>query len=83
MQHSIKRANPEYHFFERKEIETIKGWYFAFRSQALDCDMYNMILYKKVGEHILQANFNCLYKNFIPWKKATLQMWSTIEEEVK
>lgn len=75
---AIHRNNPDYQIYPYERLEKIKGCWFAFRSHAMDSDLYNMMLLVPVGKKLVLANFNCPYKDYQKWKKAVLMMWDTI-----
>ncbi len=82
---AIHRSYPDYPMYQCMELEKIKGWYFDFRSHAMDSDLYNMILMAPVDKKLLQSSFNCPYKDYYEWKKTALMIWNTItklEKEV-
>lgn len=76
----IKRAHPDYQLYPGKYICEEKGYYFGFRSHALDSDLYNMSLLMQIKDRLLQGSFNCIYKEYIEWKNIVLMIWETIQE---
>lgn len=67
-------------FYEFEELGKVSGYYFTFRSHAMDIDLYNIQLIAPLKNQILQASFNCPYKKYKEWKKVALLVWETIEE---
>lgn len=84
MKAAIYRANPDYRMYSTECLSDIKGCWFAFRSHAMDSDLYNMMLVVPVGIKLVQCSFNCYYKDYQKWKKVVLMMWESIRalEEV-
>ncbi len=76
----IKRAHPDCILYPAKYIQEGKGYYFSFRSHALDEDIYNMSLLMQLENGLLQGSFNCLYRQHSEWKKVVVMIWETIEE---
>lgn len=83
MRVAIHRANPACQMFSCKELHKIPGSWFAFRSHAMDTDLYNMILATTVNGKLLQGSFNCCYKDYSIWKEVVLMMWETIRPLTK
>lgn len=81
MQRVIHRAYPDYQIYSGGQLEKNEGTWFAFRSHALDSDLYNIMLVVKIHDMSIQGVFNCPYLAWPGWKKIVLQMWETIEEE--
>lgn len=79
MQSTVHRSNPDYKMYPCKLLKDIQGCYFAFRSHAMDSDMYNMFLLVQVSKRLVQGSFNCYYKDYQKWEKIVLMMWNTIE----
>lgn len=84
MKAAIHRANPDYRMYSTECLSETKGWWFAFRSHAMDSDLYNMMLAVTLGMKLVQCSFNCYYKDYQKWKKVVLMMWESIRalEEV-
>lgn len=78
MMSAIKRSNSDFQFYEMEKIGENEGYYFAFRSHAMDSDIYNMMLVEPVGDHLMLSSFNCLYQEMGDWKKVVLLMWKSI-----
>lgn len=76
----ISRAHPDYPVYPGKSIQEGKGYYFSFRSHALDSDVYNMSLIMKLKDRLLQSSFNCIYQQHTEWRKIVLLLWETIQE---
>ncbi|MBQ9989549.1 MAG: hypothetical protein IJP31_01190 [Lachnospiraceae bacterium] len=76
----IKRAYPDYPIYPGKGIREGKGYFFSFRSHALDSDVYNMSLVMKLKDRLLQGSFNCIYQQHTEWRKIVLMLWETIQE---
>ncbi len=87
MRAAVHRANPDCQMFACEALQKVPGSWFAFRSHAMDTDVYNMLLAASVNEKLVQGSFNCYYKDFPKWKEYVLMMWETIspltEEEKK
>ena len=80
MMAAIQRSNPSFQFYEIEEIKKGAGCYFAFRSHAIDVDIYTMILIFPIGNNLIQSNFNCLYQQSSDWRRVIRLMWESIEE---
>ncbi len=80
MMNMIKRVYPDYRIYPGKRLKHLEGYFFSFRSHALDSDLYNMTLVMKIKDRLLQGSFNCLYKQHTEWRKIVLMMWETIQE---
>ncbi len=76
----ISRAHPDYPVYPGKSIQEGKGYFFSFRSHALDSDVYNMSLIMKLKDRLLQSSFNCIYQQHTEWRKIVLLLWETIQE---
>lgn len=81
MRRAIHRANPDYLIYPSEVLEKNAGVWFAFRSHAMDSDIYNMMLVIPVGKQTLQGSFNCPYQEYGKWKKMVKLMWESIEEK--
>lgn len=79
MMGAIKREHADYRFFGCQNIPEIRGCQFSFRSHAMDTDLFNMMLVVQVAEQTVLGNFNCLYKDYKPWKELILATWKTIQ----
>lgn len=77
---AIKRSNSDIRFYGMNNVEEIGGCYFAFRSHAMDSDIYNMMLITPIGKDLLQSSFNCLYRDLDKWKKIINMIWQTIKK---
>lgn len=75
---TLIRDNPSYCFYETQNLSQRNGTWFSFRSHAIDCDLYNMILISKISSGILQSNFNCLHVEKDEWETVILQIWESI-----
>lgn len=80
---AIYRSNPDCIMYPCAELQKIRGAWFAFRSHAMDSDLYNMMMIAALGKRIVQGSFNCLYKDYTKWKKMILMMWNSILGLVK
>lgn len=80
IQAALHRSNPDCRLYPCEDLKETAGSYFAFRSHAMDSDLYNMILLVSVGKKLIQGSFNCYYKDHLKWKRIALMMWETIEE---
>lgn len=78
MKSAIHRANPDYRMYSTACLSEIGGAWFAFRSHAMDSDLYNMMLAVPVGAKLVQCSFNCYYKEYPKWEKVILMMWESI-----
>lgn len=78
MQAAIHRSNSDYSMLSRESLPKIKGSWFAFRSHAMDSDLYNMMLIASVDMKTVQGSFNCPYKDYMKWKKVVLMIWDSI-----
>ncbi len=79
MEAAIKRDRPDCRFFGCNKMERIAGYWFAFRSHAMDGDLYNMMLVTPVEKYTVMVNFNCPYADYKAWGKAVVLMWETIQ----
>ncbi len=78
MASAIEREHPDYRFYGCREMEKMEGYWFAFRSHAMDSDLYNMMFALKFEKSIVLVNFNCPYKDYKQWQKVVILMWKTI-----
>ena len=78
MQAVIHRSNPDYPMLGRGKLEKTGGSWFAFRSHALDSDLYNMMMVMSLDGKMLQGIFNCPYKDYRQWEKVAIKMWESI-----
>ncbi len=76
----IHRANPNYILYSCESLSEVNGYWFSFRSHAMDSDLYNMMLTVLIGKKIVQGSFNCPYKDYLDWKSTVLMMWNSIME---
>lgn len=76
----IKRVHPDYLIYPGKRLKEGKGYFFSFRSHALDSDLYNMSLLLGIKGRLLQGSFNCIYSQHTEWRKIVLMLWETIQE---
>jgi len=84
IQSAIKRSDPSCRMYPCVNLKEVQGGYFAFRSHAMDSDLYNVMMIAAVGENLVQGSFNCYYRDYQKWKRTVLMMWETImmkEEE--
>lgn len=80
MRAAVHRSNPDYQMFSCEALQEIQGYWFDFRSHAMDSDLYNMILAVSVGKKLIQGSFNCYYRDYQKWKKIILLIWESIRE---
>ncbi len=80
MMAAIHRSNADFLIYGLKNMSKIGGCYFAFRSHAMDVDIYNMVLIVPVGNNLIQSNFNCLFRHYKDWLKVVKLMWGSIKE---
>jgi len=66
-------------FGEVKSLVNIEGYYFDFRQNVMDGELYHMLANIKLGDNIYQLTFNCLFSIYLDWKPAVLQMWESAE----
>ena len=78
MRAAIHRSSPDCQLFPCEDLQKIPGTWFAFRSHAMDTDVYNMILVTTIDGKLVQGSFNCYYKDYQKWKEFVLMMWETI-----
>ena len=76
----IHRANPNYILYSCESLSEVNGYWFSFRSHAMDSDLYNMMLTVLIGKKIVQGSFNCPHKDYLDWKSTVLMMWNSIME---
>jgi hypothetical protein len=85
MKSAIHRSNPDYQMYSTENLMDTKGYWFAFRSHAMDSDLYNMMLAIPMEMKLVQCSFNCSYKEYQKWEKVVLMIWESIralEEEI-
>ncbi len=80
MRAAIHRSNTDYLMFSCANMKEIKGSWFAFRSHAMDSDLYNMMMIASIEKRTIQGSFNCPYGAYQKWKKAVLLMWDSALE---
>lgn len=78
MQAVIHRSNPNYILLSNENLNEVKGSWFAFRSHAIDNDLYNMMLIVPVDKKMVHSSFNCPYKDYKEWEKMVLLIWNSI-----
>lgn len=78
MEAAIERDHPDYRFYGHQKMVGLEGYWFAFRSHAMDSDLYNMMLAAVLDENTVLVNFNCPYKDYKNWEQVVLLMWKTI-----
>jgi len=78
MREAVQRSNPDYKMYSCESLSDIQGGYFAFRSHAMDSDIYNMLFLSDIEDKLIQGSFNCYYKDYEKWKSIVLMMWNTI-----
>mgnify|MGYP001031325684 CR=1 FL=1 len=77
---AVRRAHPDFRTYPSVCLSENRGSWFAFRSHALDSDVYNLLLTMAAGKYLLQGSFNCPYQIYEKWKPVALMIWETIEE---
>lgn len=60
-------------------LKILDGYWFAFRSHAMDSDLYNRMLICPINGTIMQVSFNCPYEDLNDWEDAVILMWESIE----
>ena len=60
-------------------LEDLEGCWFAYRTNAIDGAIYNMLLTLVVEGMVLQSSFNCLLRDAGEWNPVVLEIWRTIE----
>lgn len=78
MSAAIHRDHPDYRMYVSRNLSGTEGYWFAFRSHAMDSDLYNMMLVAPLGEKLLQCSFNCYYREHQKWRDLVLMMWKSI-----
>lgn len=78
MMSALKRDHNDYRFYGIHKMNNIIGYRFAFRSHAMDSDLFNSMLIAQLEKHTVMGNFNCLYKDYEQWEKMIILMWETI-----
>ena len=81
IQAALNRSDPGCRMYPRESFKEVPGGCFAFRSHAMDSDLYNMLMIASVGDNLVQGTFNCYYWDYKKWKKTVLEMWETIREK--
>jgi len=66
-------------FGEVKSLNNIECYYFDFRQNAMDGELYHMLANIKLNNNIYQLTFNCTTSSYLEWKSAVLQMWESAE----
>lgn len=79
MMRAIHRSNSNISFYEFAGLGKLGGYYFTFKSHAMDSDVYNMIFSVPWKDTILQCSFNCLYPYYKEWKPVVKLMWESIQ----
>lgn len=72
MRAAVHRASPDCQMFACEALGKIPGSWFAFRSHAMDTDVYNMLLAAAVNGKLVQGSFNCYYKDYPKWKESLI-----------
>lgn len=75
---AIKRDHPNFRFYEKVKMKEIDGYRIAFRSHAMDSDLYNMMLAVQIEKQMVLCNFNCLYRDYEQWKDVIILIWESI-----
>ena len=75
---AIHRANSDCIMYEYDLFQKNGGSWFAFRSHAMDSDLYNMMCVVPIEKGVVQGSFNCMYPDYPKWKPVVLMMWETI-----
>lgn len=78
MSSAIHRDHPDYRMYVSRNLSGTDGYWFAFRSHAMDSDLYNMMLAIPLGEKLLQCSFNCYYREHQKWRDLVLMIWKSI-----
>ena len=78
MSAAIHRDPPDYRMYVSEKLSETEGYWFAFRSHAMDSDLYNMMLVAPLGEKLRQCSFNCYYREHQKWRDLVLMMWKSI-----
>lgn len=77
---AIHRAAPNSLMYPCENMQNVNGCWFAFRSHAMDSDIYNMMLMSSIKKGTIQGSFNCLYKDYLKWQQVVLKIWNSIVE---
>ncbi len=78
MMAAVRRANPDYRLYPPEELKETEGYFFPFRSHAMDSDLYNMMLAAVVGGKFVQGSFNCRYGEHKKWKETVRMIWESV-----
>ena len=78
----LKQVNPAVKIFNYDEVVDEDRHYrlFSYKSYGLDAQIYNLVCVTPVGDRILQACFNCEYKDHQLWEEIAKQMFVTMKE---
>ena len=80
VQAALQRVYPTFRFYPCEELKEEKGWFFSYRSHALDKDLYNMSMIMPIKEGILHGIFNCPLDEEEKWRRIMVMIWNTITE---
>ena len=76
---TLENEQDAFSFSESTPIKDIEGYYFEFRQQAIDGDLYHMMALVKKNQNLYQLSFNCLFSDQLDWQNIALQMWESID----
>lgn len=74
------QENSNLMFIKSGELEETEGYWFAYRSHAMDSDLFNQLCITVIGKTIVMSSFNCLYQQREEWEEIVPMMWESIVE---
>ena len=77
MKEILENEQSVFDFGEVIALKGIEGYYFDFRQNVMDGELYHMIANINLEDHLYQCTFNCLFSNQLDWKSAVVQMWES------
>jgi len=80
----IMRMNPASRVMSSETItvSNLNIAYFDFKTAALDMDIYNMMFFLSLDNHIVVGSFNCPWVIMDTWKPVITQMLGSLEVNV-
>ena len=75
----LENKQEAFDFGEVTPLNNIDGYYFDFRQNVEDGELYHMLANVKINNHFYQLTFNCLLSEHVDWKPAVVQIWESAE----
>jgi len=79
VKNSLEREHGTFDFGKVKPFKNVEGYYFEFRQNVMDGELYHMLANIKLNNTIYQLTFNCISSNYSEWKSAILQIWGSAD----